>query len=359
MNKKVYIIAEVGINHNGCIETAYHLIDKAWESGADAVKFQTYKAEGIVASSAPKAAYQIETTGITESQLDMLKKLELDENEHRLLVEYCSAKGIEFLSTPFDLESLRLLGTTLNLPKIKIPSGEITNGPLILEAAKLGKPIILSTGMSTLGEIETALGLLAFGYVNSGERPSKWAFKEAYQSKSGQEALRDNVVLLHCTSEYPAPFKDVNLLAMETLQKAFGLQVGLSDHTTGIVVPIAAAARGARVIEKHFTLDKNQPGPDHRASLEPDELKLMVQSVRQVEEALGSFLKVPASSELKNRQIIRKSLVAAQDIKKGELFSKKNLTAKRPGYGVSPMRYWEWLGKPAERNYKKDDVVEK
>lgn len=354
--KSVYIIAEAGVNHNGSVDMARQLIDVAGEAGADAVKFQTFKADEIASKAAPKAQYQVETTG-AESQLEMLKRLELDEDAHKELIGHCQKRGIQFLSTAFDFESLNLLAGVFDLPKLKIPSGEITNAPLLLKAASTGKPIILSTGMSTLGEVEAALGILAFGYTRPDEKPSILAFQKAFGSEAGQRALKENVALLHCTTEYPAPFSDVNLQAMNTLHAAFGLPVGLSDHTVGIAVPVAAVARGAVIIEKHFTLDRSLPGPDHKASLEPDELKTMVQSIRHVEEALGLAVKVPAVSELKNRDIARKSLVAARDIKQGELFTEENLAIKRPGNGTSPLFYWDLLGKAAGKDYERDETV--
>lgn len=352
-----YIIAEAGVNHNGSLDVAIQLIDKAAEAGADAVKFQTFKAEKLVSRTAPKAEYQTKTTDSTESQFEMIKRLELDKTSHKLLIEHCLMREIHFLSTPFDVDSVELLAYTFNLPRLKIPSGEITNALLLLKVTLAGRPVILSTGMSTLGEIETALSILAFGYTQPEQKPSLAVFEKAYCSESGQQALRENVVLLHCTTEYPAPFTDINLRAMDTLRDAFGLPVGFSDHSSGIAIPIAAVARGAVVIEKHFTLDRNLPGPDHKASLEPEELKAMVQSIRQVEAALGSPLKAPAPSELKNKPVARRSLVAARDILKGEVFTEKNLTAKRPGNGISPIYYWDLLGKAADRDYKQDETV--
>lgn len=354
---KTYIIAEAGVNHNGSIEMAKELIDVAAKAGADAVKFQTFKAEKVVSRQAPKAEYQTKTTDSRESQLEMIRKLELSESDHKKLIEHCSMQGVQFLSTPFDLESVDLLARTLDLPRLKIPSGEITNAPLLLKAARSGKPIILSTGMSLLGEVEMALGVLAFGYTQPDETPSLDPFQQAYSSDIGQNALKEKVVLLHCTTEYPSPFSDVNLMAMDAMHYAFGLSVGYSDHTLGIAISIAAVARGAVVIEKHFTLDRKLPGPDHKASLEPEELKVMVESIRQVEQALGTSIKFPAQSELKNRSIARKSLVAVTDINKGDLFTEANLTTKRPGTGVSPIYYWNWLGRPADKNYKKDEAI--
>lgn len=357
-SEKTFIIAEAGVNHNGSIEMALKLIDVAADAGADAVKFQTFKTERVMSKHAPKAEYQKQSTGIKESQFDMVKKLELDEPIHRVLMEHCLRKGIQFLSTPFDLESVTMLVETLGLPRLKIPSGEITNAPLLLRAARTGKPIILSTGMSTLGEIEEAVGVLAYGYTEkAGDTPSVGAFRAAFRSSQGQEALMLNVGLLHCTTEYPAAFSDVNLKAMATVRSAFGLPVGLSDHTPGIAVSIAAVALGAAIIEKHFTLDKKLPGPDHQASLEPSELKMLVSSIREVQQAMGSSLKGPAAGEIPNMSVARKSLIADCSIARGERFSEANLTVKRPGSGISPMHYWEWLDKTAEKDYREDDII--
>ncbi len=355
--QQTYIIAEAGVNHNGSLDLAKQLIDVAVTAGADAVKFQTFKTENVVSRRAPKASYQIQTTDASESQFEMIKKLELDKAAHAVIVQYCNEKGIQFLSTPFDIESLNLLIKKFHLPRIKLASGEITNAPLLLSTASFRLPVVLSTGMCTLGEIEQALGVLAFGYMQPKKKPSLQGFQQAYCSEAGQCALQENVVLLHCTTEYPAPFGDVNLRAMDTLQAAFGLPVGYSDHTLGIVIPIAAVARGAVIVEKHFTLDRNLPGPDHKASLEPDELKFMVSAIRQTELSLGSSRKMPAPSEIKNIPIARKSLVAARSIRKGEILSEDNLTVKRPGEGISPMYYWDWLGKIAERDYLVDELV--
>lgn len=355
--KKIYIIAEAGVNHNGSINIAKDLIDAAKEAGANAVKFQTFKADKTVSKYAKKAEYQKKMTNNKENQYEMIKKLELDEESHEILIEYCKKKNIQFLSTPFDIDSVKLLVKKFDLPKIKVSSGEITNAPLLLEIAKTNKPVILSTGMSTLGEIEAALMVLAFGYTCPEQKPSLEVFRKAYFSEKAQEVLKEKVGLLHCTTEYPALFEDVNLNAMDVLRSVFGLLVGYSDHTEGIAVSIAAAAKGAAIIEKHFTLDKNLPGPDHKASLEPDELKEMVKYIRQVEKALGYTRKIPSKSEIKNISVARKSLVAAKDIKKGEIFTQENLTVKRPGIGISPMYYWEWIGKKTERDYKKDEII--
>jgi N-acetylneuraminate synthase len=352
-----FIIAEAGVNHNGSLDLAMQLVDLAAEAEADAVKFQTFRTEKVISRFAPKAEYQTRSTCADESQFEMVKKLELDEASHRLLIDHCRLRGIQFLSTPFDLDSVDLLARVFDLPCLKIPSGEITNGPLLLKAAQTDKRIILSTGMSTIGEIETALGVLAFGYIRSGEAPSLTACHEAFSLAASQEALREKVTLLHCTTEYPAPFAEVNLRAMDTMAVAFGLPVGFSDHTQGIAISLAAVARGAVIIEKHFTLDCNLPGPDHRASLEPSALQEMVRGIRQVEAALGSGRKLPVTSEMKNMPIARKSLVAEQAIRKGELFTVENLTVKRPGTGISPLRYWEMLGKESARDYGADEVI--
>jgi len=331
---KTFIIAEAGVNHNGSLEMALQLIDVAVAAGADAVKFQTFKAEKIIAVSAPKAGYQKETTGSDESQLEMVKKLELDETAHTRLYQYCQHKGIQFLSTPFDLESIDLL-SRLGLEIFKIPSGEITNLPYLRKLGALKKRLILSTGMADLGEIEDALDVL---------------------TESGTSL--ENITVLHCNTEYPTQFEDVNLRAMLTIQNAFsGISVGYSDHTLGIEVPIAAVAMGARVIEKHFTLDRNLPGPDHRVSLEPPELSAMISGIRNIEKALGNGIKRPSPSEVKNKPIARKSLVATESIKTGELFSADSITAKRPGAGISPMRWDEVLGQVAQKDYEKDEPI--
>jgi N-acetylneuraminate synthase len=352
-----YIIAEAGVNHNGSIEIAKKLINVAADAGADAIKFQTFKAERLVSRSAPKAEYQTKTTNALETQLDMIRSLELDKTAHEILIEHSRRSGIQFLSTPFDNESVDLLARTFDLPFLKLSSGEITNAPLLLKVAKTGKPVVMSTGMSTLGEIEDALGVLAFGYLDRKECPSINLFRESYTSEGGQTALREKVTLLHCTTEYPAPYADVNLRAMDAMRNAFGLPVGFSDHTIGIAVPLAAVARGAVVIEKHFTLDKSLPGPDHKASLEPFELKEMVHAIKVVEQAMGSPVKKPAPSEFKNIAVARKSLVALCSILMGEHFTNENLTVKRPGHGVSPFRYWDFLNKPAQKAFEKDELV--
>lgn len=355
---RTYIIAEAGVNHNGSLDLAKKLIASAAEAGADAVKFQTFKATNLVSKSAPKAQYQLKSTNNEESQFDMLQKLELTLEMHKELIEYCKEKNIEFLSTPFDDESVDMLVQTFNIPILKIPSGEITNAPLLLKIAKAKRPMILSTGMSTLGEIEQALSVLAFGLLNENKKPSLLDFQNSYSSTEGQRVLQEYVTLLHCTTEYPTPFSEVNLKVMDTLGQAFHLPVGYSDHTVGITIPIAAVARGAKVIEKHFTLDKGLPGPDHKASLEPKELKEMVKAIREVEEAIGSPIKIPTPSEQKNKTIARKSIVAHSLILENESFTKLNITIKRPGTGISPIYYWDMLTKKATRKYKEDEVID-
>lgn len=332
MNRTL-IIAEAGVNHNGSLEMAHKLIDAAKEAGADYVKFQTFKAEKAISRFAEKAAYQKDRTGSHESQLEMVKKLEIDEEAHIALMTYCERVGIEFLSTPFDLDSIQLLHQ-LGLSVFKIPSGEITNYPYLKEIAKFNKKVILSTGMSTLGDIESALSIL---------------------TEHGTDY--DNMTILHCNTEYPTPFEDVNLKAMQTIHQAFELPVGYSDHTLGVEVPIAAVALGAVVIEKHFTLDRSLPGPDHKASLEPDELKMMVSAIRNVEQALGNGIKRPSPSEKKNLPIARKSIVASSYIKKGEEFTAENITTKRPGDGISPMRWNEIVGRKAIKVFVVDEQI--
>lgn len=331
--KKVYIIAEAGVNHNGSIDLAKQLIDEAVRAGVDAVKFQTFKTEFLVTRKAEKANYQRQTTGCG-SQYEMIKRLELSETDHYALIDHCRAAGIQFCSTAFDLESIDLL-KRLNVPFWKIPSGEITNLPYLRKIGSFGGRVILSTGMTDLGEIEDALEILT-----SAGTP------------------RESITLLHCNTEYPTPMHDVNLLAMLTMKRAFEIEVGYSDHTRGIEVPIAAVALGAAVIEKHFTLDRSMEGPDHKASLEPAELTAMVQAIRNVEEALGDGRKTPSASEMKNRTVARKSIVARQKILKGELFTADNLTVKRPGTGLSPMFYETLLGRISPRDYEEDEIVE-
>ena len=329
----VFIIAEAGVNHNGSIELAYKLIDVASASGADAVKFQTFKANNLVSINAQKAEYQKQTTKQSESQFNMLKKLELNTNAHKKLINYCKKKDIVFLSTPFDHESIDLLNG-LGLQIFKIPSGEITNLTYLRHIGSLGKEIILSTGMSTLKEIEEALIILTSAGTS-----------------------KENITILHANTMYPTPMGDVNLKAMQTIQDKFGIAVGYSDHTLGIEVDIAAVAMGATIIEKHFTLDKTMDGPDHKSSISPDELNAMVSSIRNIEKALGSSIKKPSKSEKPNIIMARKSIVASKSIKKGELFTEKNITTKRPGIGISPMEWDSIIDKVAKRDYQIDDLL--
>lgn len=351
------IIAEAGVNHNGSIDRAIKLVDAAADAGADFVKFQTFRADKLASANAPKADYQKARTDSKQSQLDMLRQLELSEADHKALIAHCKGRKIQFLSTPFDADSLDFLAKKMRLGVIKLPSGEVTNPLLLLKAALSGRRIILSTGMATLDEIEQALGVLAFGYLTPHAKPSRAAFRKAYASRKTLAALKKHVTLLHCTTEYPAPFADVNLRAMETMADAFGLPVGYSDHTPGIAVSIAAVARGAVMLEKHITLDRTLPGPDHRASIEPPELAAMVQAVRETELALGDGRKICRPSEAKNRAVARKSLVAARDVAKGEIFNAESLTAKRPGDGRSVYDYWDFLGKRAKRNYRGNEPI--
>jgi N,N'-diacetyllegionaminate synthase len=327
------IIAEAGVNHNGSIDLAKKLIDVAVNAGVDFVKFQTFNADTLVTRTADKADYQKELTNANESQFEMIKKLELDRKKHQKLIDYCKHIDIEFLSTAFDHDSVDLLDE-LNIPFFKIPSGEITNLPYLRHVGKKGKPIIMSSGMSRLDEVRDALNLLI---------------------KSGAE--KEQITILHCNTEYPTPMKDVNLKAMLTIQDKLGVKIGYSDHTLGIEVPIAAVALGATVIEKHFTLDRNLPGPDHVASLEPDELKQMVNAIRNLEKAMGDGIKKPSKSETKNIAIARKSIVARMSIKKGELFTEENLAVKRPGTGLSPMGWETLIGKISLNNYQIDDLI--
>lgn len=329
---KVYIIAEAGVNHNGDIRIAKALVDVAADCGADCVKFQSFIPKKLVSRLAPKAEYQLQTTNVTESQLDMLEKLKLTKEMHEELISYCKLKEIEFLSTPFEEDSLQYL-IDLGMEVIKIPSGEITNYPYLKRIGLLGKKVILSTGMSTLNEVVDAVNIL-----------------KEFGSK--------DIILLHCNTQYPTPYEDVNLNAMMAISEATSLPVGYSDHTGGIEVPIAAVAMGAVVIEKHFTLDKKMEGPDHKASLEPYELKEMVKAIRNIEKAMGDGIKKASQSEVSNAGIVRKSIIASKNIKKGEEFTEENLTTKRPGNGINPMRWNEVLGTKAIRDFEEDELIE-
>ncbi len=331
---QVLIIAEAGVNHNGSLETAKQLVDVASEAGADMVKFQTFSADRLVTISANKAEYQNQTTDASESQHAMIRKLELSREMHEDIIAYCKQCNIEFFSTGFDTQSIDML-VDLGLEQFKIPSGEITNLPYLRHIGKFGKPVILSTGMAILGEIEAALDVL---------------------ETSGTQ--RKNITVLHCNTEYPTPMEDVNLKAMLAIRDAFGVKIGYSDHTLGTEVSVAAVAMGATVIEKHFTLDRNLPGPDHKASLEPEELKAMVQAIRNIEKALGNGIKRPSASETKNKLIARKSLVASTAIRNGDSFTETNLAVKRPGTGISPMCWDEVLGRTAIRDFAPDELIE-
>ena len=330
--ERTLIIAEAGVNHNGDIELAKKLIDTASEAGVDYVKFQTFKAENLVNKDAKKASYQIENTGNDDSQFSMLKKLELNYENHQLLIDYCQTKSISFLSTAFDFESIEFLKDKLDF--YKIPSGEITNLPYLEKVAKLRLPVVMSTGMANMQEVKDAFDILV---------------------KNG--IAKSEITVLHCNTEYPTPMQDVNLNAMLSIKKELGVKIGYSDHTLGIEIPIAAVAMGANVIEKHFTLDRNMEGPDHKASLEPKELIAMVKAIRNIEKAMGNGVKEPSESEKRNIPIARKSIVASKVIEKGEIFTSDNITVKRPGEGISPMKWNEILGSISSKNYKIDEPI--
>jgi N,N'-diacetyllegionaminate synthase len=334
MTHHTLIIAEAGVNHNGDIALAKQLIDRAASAGADLVKFQTFKADRLVTRTARKADYQIQTTPGQESQYDMLRRLELSPDVHKELISHCATRNIGFFSTGFDVESIDLL-VSLGQDRFKIPSGEITNLPYLRHIGRLGKGVILSTGMATLGEVEGAINALEHAGTS-----------------------RADITVLHCTTEYPTPMAEVNLRAMQSLHAAFGVAVGYSDHTPGIEVAIAAVAMGASVVEKHFTLDRQLPGPDHKASLEPDELEAMVKAIRNIEVAMGDGVKRLTPSEARNRPVARKSLVASRPIKSGELFNHENIAAKRPGTGISPMRWDEIVGRSSPRDFSADELIE-
>ena len=333
MKTGVIVIAEAGVNHNGDFDLAKKLVDAAAAAGADYVKFQTFNAKKLVSKHSQKAAYQKENTSAKESQLEMLSRLELSKEAHLDLMHYCAQKKIKFLSTAFDMESIDFLNG-LGIELFKIPSGEITNLPYLRKIGSLGKPIILSTGMADMDEIRTALDIM---------------------TKAG--ASKDRMTVLHCNTDYPTRMSDVNLLAMKTIEDELDVSIGYSDHTLGIEIPVAAVALGATVIEKHFTLDKKMPGPDHKASLEPEELAQMISSIRNIETALGHGAKEPSTSELKNKTVVRKSIVASRPIAKGTVFSDENLTVKRPGSGISPVHWDEIIGSKATKDYQEDDLI--
>lgn len=330
---KVFIIAEAGVNHNGSLKLAKQMVDVAVDCGVNAVKFQTFQAQSLVTQSAKQASYQTKNTGKEESQFDMLQRLELSEADHYDLLAHCEKNNIEFMSTPFDLNSIRFLNS-LGVKRFKIPSGEITNYPYLKMIGGFNKEVIMSSGMANIGEVEAALNVLV---------------------ESGTEKC--NISILHATTDYPTNMQDVNLKAMQSMSLAFNIKVGYSDHTLGIEIPTAAVALGASIIEKHFTLDKNMPGPDHKASLEPEELKAMVKAIRNIELALGDGIKRPSISEIKNIPVARKSLIAACEIKKGEFFTEKNLTVKRPGTGISPMRWNEVIGQVTTKDYQAEELI--
>lgn len=352
----VYIIAEAGVNHDGQRDLAFALVDAAAEAGADAVKFQTFEAAKLASKSAPKAAYQKQSTDAAESQLAMLKKLELPRAWHLALQSHARSKGIEFLSTAFDTDSLAFL-VELGMPLFKIPSGELTNGPLLWQFARTGKPLVLSTGMATLAEVEQGLAIVAHALNADAEPTSIDEVWRGWSRPDWRNRLSRQVTLLHCTSQYPTPFNEVNLRAMDTLAASFGLDVGYSDHTEGILIPIAAVARGARVIEKHFTLDRNLPGPDHKASLEPVELTYMVQQIRALQVAFGDGSKSPQASEWDTRQAARQQVIAARDIAAGAVIARDDLSTARCGRGLPPTALWGLVGQPSVSAYASGDVI--
>ncbi|UAA39150.1 N-acetylneuraminate synthase [Paraneptunicella aestuarii] len=352
-----FIIAEAGVNHNGELDKALRLVDVAVEAGADAVKFQTFKAESLATDKAGKAEYQKKLTDSEESQVAMLKKLELPHEYHFKLKAYCEEKNIEFMSTAFDFGSLQFLLAEMDLKRLKIPSGEITNLPLIYEHAKSGLDIILSTGMATVGEIEQALMVIAGGYLDNLGRNIQQNWKTAYFDEGARTLLKSKVSLLHCVSQYPAPAESLNLTAIKRLRKTFGLNAGYSDHSLGIWAPISAVTMDATIIEKHFTLDRNLPGPDHQASLEPHELKQMVEAIRNVEAAIGDGVKRPVASELVNLEPVRKSLVLAKPIRRGEVITEQHLAIMRPGTGMPPSKYWDMIGATVSQDYEAGDFL--
>jgi N-acetylneuraminate synthase len=353
---RTLIIAEAGVNHSGSLETAIALVDAAADAGADVVKFQTFNANALAGHSARKADYQQRTTDASESQLVMLQRLELPQSAHHALIARAKERGIEFLSTPFDDQSLEFL-LSLHLPRIKIGSGDLTNAPLLHSVARAGAVLILSTGMATLGEIEEALGVLAHGYSDSNKAPGIAAFRAAWRDPVARQRLALHVSLLHCTTEYPCPPEDVNLAAMATMRSAFQLPVGYSDHTDGFEISLAAVAMGAGIIEKHLTLDRNAEGPDHAASLEPADFKRMVSAIRTIEGALGDGIKAPKDSEIGNIPVARKSIVAARPLQAGEVLGPADITTKRPGSGRSPTEYWSLIGTATTRPYDADDQL--
>lgn len=357
MTPPVFVIAEAGVNHNGSLERALAMVDAGAAAGADAVKFQSFNAAQLVTRRAAKAAYQVENTGDDGGQLEMLRSLELDAAGHRALADRCAARGVRFMSTAFDMGSLEMLAG-FDMPAVKIPSGDITWGAMLLKAARLGRPMIVSTGMATMGEIAEALGAIAFALTRDGDPSDRAELAGALATAAGQAAVRERVTLLHCTTQYPTPLEAVNLRAMTTMAERFGVAVGYSDHTRSLAVPVAAVARGATVIEKHFTLDRSLPGPDHAASLEPSELTAMIGMIRETERALGSAEKGPTAEEVANRLAARRCLVAARAIGAGETITADLLTAKRPSDGLSPMEIWRLVGRVAAADFALDEAVD-
>lgn len=352
----VYVIAEAGVNHNGQEDLAFQLVDAAADAGADAVKFQTFLADKLATKSVQKARYQKINTDPEESQLDMLKRLELPREMYRELQLYAHERGIEFLSTAFDVESLHFL-SQLNLPLVKVPSGELTNGPLLWQFAKTLKPLVVSTGMASLSEVEQALAIIAYSYISETEPNSMKDVWASWGSPEGRVHLEEKVTLLHCTSQYPAPLSEINLRAIDSLSCAFGLRVGYSDHSDGTLISIAAVARGASVIEKHFTLSRSLAGPDHCASLEPSELKKMIADIRALELALGDGMKVVQRSEWATRAVAFQQVVANRDIKQGEVFTRPDLSTARCGTGLEAIKLWETVGTVANKNFTKGEVI--
>jgi N-acetylneuraminate synthase len=359
MHRRTIIIAEAGVNHNGDCGRALALVEAAASAGADVVKFQSFRADKLATAEAVKASYQQATTGAGQSQLEMLRALELSEDDEQRIAAHCAANDITYMSTPFDADSATHLVKRIGVSALKVGSGDLTNAPLLLHLARFRLPIILSTGMATLAEVEQALGVIAFGYLSAtAAQPTSADFANVLLDRQTWTELRSKVTLLHCTTEYPAEPDSINLRAMATLSSAFGLPVGFSDHSRGIHVATAAVAVGATMIEKHLTLDRNLPGPDHRASIEPNELAAMISAIRDIELALGDGRKVPAPEEIANRAVARRSLVATSAIRSGERFSEQNLGVKRPGNGISPVEYWVYLGKRADRDYAANEALE-
>lgn len=358
MNKQsTFIIAEAGVNHNGCLQQAYELVDIAVEAKVDAIKFQTFNAKKLVTPTADKANYQKTLTDPAETQYLMLKRLELSKKQYKELFHYCEQQKLPFISTPFDLESADFLLNELKLSTVKVSSGDITFGPLLLALSRSDCHIILSSGMTLLGDIESALSVIAYGMLHKTGFPTSEERLSILSNERTWELLKEKVTLLHCTSSYPAAAEHINLSAIETLRQAFGLSTGFSDHSTGIAIPIAAAALGASVIEKHFTIDKKLPGPDHKASLNPPELTKMVKAIREVNCAMGSRHKRLTHAEIDNVQCVRRSIILNAPINCGEFITEEHLSCMRPGMGISPMEYWDFIGKPANRTYQAGELL--